>query len=58
MLLQHATKPPPPLSSLRPDAPPALAALVDRCLAKQPAIPGRQADRRQVRSMAPDRPGT
>jgi serine/threonine protein kinase/Flp pilus assembly protein TadD len=36
MLAAHATELPPPISTLRPAAPPALAALVMRCLEKRP----------------------
>jgi hypothetical protein len=36
VLAQHLTLPAPPLSSVRRDVPPALAAAVDRCLAKSP----------------------
>jgi serine/threonine-protein kinase len=36
MVAAHMTEPPPSLASRRPDAPPALASLVDRCLAKDP----------------------
>ena len=35
-LRAHLMEPPPPLASLRPEVPPALAALVERCLAKLP----------------------
>ncbi|HYL22036.1 MAG TPA: serine/threonine-protein kinase [Gemmatimonadales bacterium] len=37
VLAQHITDPPPPLASVRPDTPPRLAAVIDRCLAKDPA---------------------
>ena len=36
VMVQHATAAPPPLRSVRPDAPHELAALIDRCLAKEP----------------------
>jgi hypothetical protein len=36
-MLAHALVPPPPIQTLRPDVPAALAALLDRLLAKQPA---------------------
>ena len=36
MLAAHMTEPPPSITQLRPDAPPALASLVERCLAKDP----------------------
>jgi predicted Ser/Thr protein kinase len=35
ILLAHATKPPPPLRSVAPSVPAALAAVIDRCLAKR-----------------------
>ncbi|HYD51259.1 MAG TPA: serine/threonine-protein kinase [Gemmatimonadaceae bacterium] len=37
VVIAHVTRPAPPLASLAPDVPPALAAVVDRCLAKDPA---------------------
>lgn len=36
VLLAHATKPAPPLGSVAPDVPRAVAAVIDRCLAKDP----------------------
>ncbi|HLW66675.1 MAG TPA: serine/threonine-protein kinase [Gemmataceae bacterium] len=36
LLAAHRSEPPPPLTDLRPDAPPDLAAVVARCLAKDP----------------------
>ncbi len=36
LIKAHCESPPPPLERLRPDAPPALIALVMRCLAKEP----------------------
>lgn len=36
VLLQHATRPAPPLSSVAPSVPAPLAAVIDRCLAKDP----------------------
>lgn len=36
VLSAHRTEPPPPLTALRPDMPPDLAAVVARCLAKDP----------------------
>lgn len=37
VLVQHATKPAPPLNSVAPSVPAAVAAVIDRCLAKDPA---------------------
>ena len=37
MIAAHVSEPPPPLGAQRPDVPPALAALVMRCLEKSPA---------------------
>ena len=37
LLVQHLTAPPPPVASLRPGTPAALAQAIDRCLAKDPA---------------------
>jgi predicted Ser/Thr protein kinase len=37
VIVAHATKPAPPLASVAPHVPPALCAVVDRCLAKNPA---------------------
>jgi serine/threonine-protein kinase len=37
LLVQHLTLPAPPVASLRPGVPPALAAAIDRCLAKAPS---------------------
>lgn len=37
MLMKHVSETPLPLRSLRPDVPPALSDIVDRCLAKRPA---------------------
>ena len=37
LLVAHITQPPPPLADRRPDVPPELAALVTRCLEKDPA---------------------
>src|SRR5690606_21464232 len=36
VLGKHATEPAPPLHALAPEVPPALAAVVDRCLSKDP----------------------
>lgn len=36
MLVKHVSAPPHPLREYRPDAPPALVALIERCLAKSP----------------------
>ncbi|MDX2192732.1 MAG: protein kinase [Gemmatimonadales bacterium] len=36
VLVQHATRPAPPLASVAPDVPAALAAVIDQCLAKAP----------------------
>src|SRR5690606_21367032 len=36
-ILKHATEAPPPLVEKRPDLPPGVVALVERCLAKDPA---------------------
>jgi len=36
VLARHLTEPPPRVAALRPDVPPALASVVDRCLAKEP----------------------
>jgi len=36
VIVAHATEPPPLLSSHRPDVPPRLAALVERCMSKSP----------------------
>jgi hypothetical protein len=36
VLVAHATKPAPPLSSIAPEVPRAIAAVIDRCLAKRP----------------------
>lgn len=45
LLGMHITRPPPSVSSVRPDLPPALGAVVDRCLAKDPEdrFPGGEA---------------
>lgn len=37
VIVQHATEPAPPLRSVAADVPPALAAVIDRCLLKDPA---------------------
>ncbi|HEU4631342.1 MAG TPA: serine/threonine-protein kinase [Gemmatimonadaceae bacterium] len=37
VLVAHVTTPAPPLATVQPSVPPALAAIVDRCLAKSPA---------------------
>ncbi len=37
MLLKHVSESPPPLASMRPDAPRALVGILERCLAKRPA---------------------
>ena len=37
VIVGHATRPPPPLASVAPGVPPGLCAIVDRCLAKNPA---------------------
>jgi hypothetical protein len=36
LMVAHATKPAPPLASVAPDVPAAIAAVIDRCLAKAP----------------------
>jgi len=37
MLMKHVSEPPHPLRAFRPDAPPALVAIIERCLAKSPS---------------------
>ena len=37
IMLAHATKPPPPLNGVAPNVPREIAAVIDRCLAKDPA---------------------
>jgi len=37
VLVQHVTRTPAPIATVQPDVPSALASIVDRCLAKQPA---------------------
>jgi serine/threonine-protein kinase len=44
LILAHAGKPPPPLASVAPEVPAALASLVDRCLAKSPSARPSAAD--------------
>lgn len=54
LLAAHATEPPPPIASVRADVPPALDALVMRCLEKRPEDRWQGADEllRQLRRLA------
>ena len=56
----HLTQPPPPLSAARGDVPPALAALVMRCMEKDPSARPQSADEivDELDSMSPDTPVT